>query len=142
MCSSDLCGRYDRLVVITDEQSHDRVPGPRGRGYVINVASARNGVGYADGDRGWFHIDGFSEAVVEYIARDGRLQELYERLHALLDFLLPQYVAEGKAHLVVAIGCTGGRHRSVAITEHLARRYDGADGYLVEVVHRDVTRPA
>jgi hypothetical protein len=60
--------RYDRLVVITDEQSHDRVAAPRGRGYVINVASARNGVGYGEGDGGWMHIDGFSEAVVEYIA--------------------------------------------------------------------------
>ena len=54
----------------------------------------------------------------------------------------PQYLTEGKAHLVVAIGCTGGRHRSVAIAEHLARRYGDAAGYLVEVLHRDVTRPA
>ena len=38
----------------------------------------------------------------------------------LLDYLLPQYVAEGKAHLMIAIGCTGGRHRSVAIAEHLS----------------------
>lgn len=57
-------GRYDRLVVITDEQSHDRVPNPRGKGYMINVASNRNGVGYG----AWTHIDGWSEAVVEYIA--------------------------------------------------------------------------
>jgi hypothetical protein len=56
--------RYDRLVVITDEQSHDSVPAPRGRGYTINVASNRNGVGYGP----WTHIDGWSEAVVEYIA--------------------------------------------------------------------------
>jgi hypothetical protein len=54
---------YDRILVITDEQSHDRVPAPRGRGYVINVASARNGVGYGP----WTHIDGFSEAIVDYI---------------------------------------------------------------------------
>ena len=54
---------YDRIVVLTDEQSHDRVPAPRGRGYVINVASARNGVGYGP----WSHIDGFSEAVLDYI---------------------------------------------------------------------------
>jgi 60 kDa SS-A/Ro ribonucleoprotein len=53
----------DRLVVITDEQSHDRVPAPRSRGYVINVASYRNGAGYG----AWTHIDGWSEAVVEYI---------------------------------------------------------------------------
>jgi 60 kDa SS-A/Ro ribonucleoprotein len=54
---------YDRIIVITDEQSHDRVPEPRGRGYVINVASYRNGVGYGE----WTHIDGWSESVVEYI---------------------------------------------------------------------------
>jgi Mg-chelatase subunit ChlD len=55
--------RYDRIVVITDEQSHDRVGAPSGRGYVVNVASARNGVGYGK----WTHIDGWSEAVIDYI---------------------------------------------------------------------------
>ena len=82
-------------------------------------------------------------AVVEYIARDGRLEELYERLYALLDFLLPQYVAEGKAHLVVAIGCTGGRHRSVAIAEHLAERYrdhEDLDGGGQPPRHRQAAR--
>jgi len=57
-------GNYDRLIVITDEQAHDRIRSPRGQGYVINVASAKNGVGYGK----WVHVDGFSEAVVEYIA--------------------------------------------------------------------------
>ena len=61
--------------------------------------------------------------MVEFINRDGELDAFYEHLHPLLDYLLPQYLAEGKAHLVVAIGCTGGRHRSVAIAEHLAERY-------------------
>ncbi len=86
-------------------------------------------------------LTGMDERVVEYIARDGRLQELYVRLHALLDFLLPQYVAEGKAHMVIAIGCTGGRHRSVAIAEHLAARYRDADDIDVVVAHRDIERP-
>ena len=54
---------YDRIIVITDEQSHDRVPAPHGRGYVVNVASARNGVGYGP----WTHIDGWSEAIVDYL---------------------------------------------------------------------------
>jgi hypothetical protein len=54
---------YDRLIVITDEQAHDAVPAPKGRGYVINVASYKNGVGYG----GWTHIDGWSEAVVDYV---------------------------------------------------------------------------
>ena len=49
-------------------------------------------------------------------------------------------MAEGKAHLVVAIGCTGGRHRSVAIAEHLAARFRGVPDYFVEVQHRDVDR--
>jgi len=55
--------RYDRLIVITDEQAHDTVPAPKGKGYVINVASNKNGVGYGK----WTHIDGWSEAVIEYI---------------------------------------------------------------------------
>jgi 60 kDa SS-A/Ro ribonucleoprotein len=55
--------RYDRLIVITDEQAHDQVPSPKGKGYVINVASFKNGVGYGK----WAHIDGWSESVVEYI---------------------------------------------------------------------------
>ncbi len=83
-------------------------------------------------------LTGEDARVVEYIARDGRLDDFYARLHALLDFLLPQYVAEGKSHLVIAIGCTGGRHRSVAIAEHLAERYRENDDLDVAVAHRDI----
>lgn len=54
---------YDRIIVITDEQSHQSIRGPKGRGYFINVASAKNGIGYGK----WTHIDGWSEAVVDYI---------------------------------------------------------------------------
>jgi RNase adapter protein RapZ len=85
-------------------------------------------------------LTGHDERVVEYVARDGRLGELYERLYALLDFLLPEYVSEGKAHLVIAIGCTGGRHRSVAIAEHLAARYRAHDDLTVNVTHRDIDK--
>jgi RNase adapter protein RapZ len=87
-------------------------------------------------------LTGADASVVAFINAEGELDRFYERLHPMLDYLLPQYLGEGKAHLVVAIGCTGGRHRSVAIAEHLADRYRLANGYLVEVVHRDVTRPA
>jgi UPF0042 nucleotide-binding protein len=75
--------------------------------------------------------------VVAYINREGALDAFYDHLHPLLDYLLPQYLAEGKSHLIVAIGCTGGRHRSVAIAEHLAARYGGDSSYLVDVSHRD-----
>src|SRR5262249_29807490 len=55
--------KYDRLIGITDEQAHDTVPAPKSQGYVINVASHKNGVGYGK----WTHIDGWSESVIEYI---------------------------------------------------------------------------
>lgn len=65
-------GSYDRVIAITDEQSHDKVPAPSSKGYMINVASFKNGVGYGP----WTHIDGWSEAVIDYIreyeASDGR----------------------------------------------------------------------
>ncbi len=54
---------YDRIIVITDEQTHDGIVPPRGKGYVLNVASNKNGVGYG----AWNHIDGWSEAVVDYL---------------------------------------------------------------------------
>jgi RNase adapter protein RapZ len=85
-------------------------------------------------------LTGFDTRIVEYVARDGRLQEFYDRVVPLLEYLLPQYVAEGKAHLVVAIGCTGGRHRSVVIAEHLASHFRSDDRYFIEVQHRDVDR--
>ena len=83
-------------------------------------------------------LTGHDPRVVEYVGRDGQLEDFYERLEPLLDFLLPQYVAEGKAHLTIAIGCTGGRHRSVAIAEHLAAPLAEREDVFVEVAHRDV----
>ena len=85
-------------------------------------------------------LSGHDPRVVAHIGQDGRLDELYEKLHGLLDFLLPQYVAEGKSHLVVAVGCTGGRHRSVAVAEHLAERYRDWDSLGVAVSHRDIDK--
>jgi UPF0042 nucleotide-binding protein len=87
-------------------------------------------------------LTGDDARIVAFINRDGELDAFYDQLDPFLDYLLPQYLSEGKAHLVVAIGCTGGRHRSVAIANHLAERYEGAPAYLVEVVHRDVVKPA
>jgi RNase adapter protein RapZ len=87
-------------------------------------------------------LTGFDSRVVDYVRRDGRLEEFYGHVLPLLEYLLPQYVAEGKSHLLVAIGCTGGRHRSVAIAEHLAHHFRGDERYAVEVQHRDVDRVA
>jgi UPF0042 nucleotide-binding protein len=86
-------------------------------------------------------LTGTDPRVVEFIDGDGRLTQLYSLLEPLLDFLLDQYVAEGKAHLLIAIGCTGGRHRSVAVVEHLAKRYALGEHLLVQVSHRDIAKP-
>jgi UPF0042 nucleotide-binding protein len=87
-------------------------------------------------------LTGREPDVAAYVNRDGALDAFYEHLLPMLDYLLPQYVAEGKSHLSIAIGCTGGRHRSVAIAEQLAARYRDTGDYLVEVAHRDADRPA
>ena len=84
---------------------------------------------------------GLDDAVIEYVETSDGIKEFYEHLTPLLDYLLPKYEQEGKAHLTVGIGCTGGRHRSVVIAEHLARVYAARGDLLVDVVHRDVQKP-
>jgi UPF0042 nucleotide-binding protein len=85
-------------------------------------------------------LTGFDQQIVEYVGRDGRLDEFYLRVLPLLEYLLPQYIHEGKAHLAIAVGCTGGRHRSVAIVEELARRFDEDERFVIDTQHRDVDR--
>ena len=85
-------------------------------------------------------LTGFDQRIVDYVARDGRLETFLSHVIPLLEFLLPNYVLEGKAHLMIAIGCTGGRHRSVAIAEHLGSHFRDRPEYFVEVAHRDVDR--
>jgi len=60
---------YDRMIIITDEQSMNRIENPKGKGYIINVASYQNGIGY---DSGWNHINGWSESVLDYIKESER----------------------------------------------------------------------
>jgi UPF0042 nucleotide-binding protein len=86
-------------------------------------------------------LTGMDSQVVDYVNNSDGLADFYDRLIPLLDYLLPAYVQEGKAHLTVGIGCTGGRHRSVVIAEHLARHYAGRADLLIDVVHRDVDKP-
>jgi UPF0042 nucleotide-binding protein len=85
-------------------------------------------------------LTGKDPAIVEYVSREGKLDAFYSHLLPLIDFLIPEYKAEGKAHLTIAIGCTGGRHRSVAIAEHLSAHLSDRDGIVVETEHRDVSR--
>jgi RNase adapter protein RapZ len=84
---------------------------------------------------------GLDAEVRDYVQSSDGIDEFYERLEPLLDYLLKAYEAEGKAHLTVGIGCTGGRHRSVVIAEHLAGLYEDSGDYLIDVVHRDIDKP-
>ena len=86
-------------------------------------------------------LTGLDDAVVAYVENSDGIHDFYDRLTPLLDYLLPAYEQEGKAHLTVGIGCTGGRHRSVVIAEHLTGIYADRGDYLVDVVHRDIDKP-
>jgi UPF0042 nucleotide-binding protein len=84
-------------------------------------------------------LDGRSREVREFLDEKPEAKELTQRFEDLLGFLLPLYVAEGKSYLTVSIGCTGGKHRSVAIGEDLVRRL-AARGVTASVYHRDLGR--
>lgn len=81
--------------------------------------------------------DGTAPAVRGHVLSDPRTEPLLERLFGLVEFSIPQYVREGKAYLTIAIGCTGGRHRSVVVATELAR-FLSEHNYGVVVEHRDV----
>lgn len=83
--------------------------------------------------------DGRDREVQAYVLECPEGREFLRRLGELLGFLLPLYRREGKAYLTLAVGCTGGRHRSVAVAERLRRALNG-EGYEVRVRHRDVDR--
>ena len=84
-------------------------------------------------------LTGQTRAVQEYVMKWGVTQQFFKRLTSLLGFLLPQYIAEGKSHLTIAVGCTGGQHRSVCLAIKVAE-WIRDRGYSVSVEHRDVPR--
>jgi RNase adapter protein RapZ len=90
-------------------------------------------------------LTGLDEPVREYVESGTQAGEFYGRLMPLLEFLLPAYVAEGKQHLTIAVGCTGGRHRSVTVADRISRELGKRDDVKLRLVHRDVAlepRPA
>jgi UPF0042 nucleotide-binding protein len=83
---------------------------------------------------------GTDPRVAAWVLERMQTQEFLARLESLLQFLIPQYRAEGKSYLTVSIGCTGGRHRSVALAEELGRRLTEKQRANVKITHRDVTK--
>ncbi|HEY2908218.1 MAG TPA: RNase adapter RapZ [Vicinamibacterales bacterium] len=84
---------------------------------------------------------GRDRAVVDFMERDASTREFMDRLADYLKYVVPHYVAEGKSYLTIAIGCTGGRHRSVMIGERLRKAVATVTGVRVRVRHRDIQHP-
>jgi len=82
-------------------------------------------------------LDGRDTAIQEFVAQDALYPEFFEKLADLTMMLLPAYEAEGKAYFSIALGCTGGRHRSVAVAEALADRL-GRTGWPAALRHREL----
>ncbi|WP_082233413.1 RNase adapter RapZ [Halobacillus massiliensis] len=83
-------------------------------------------------------LTGLNPEVASYVFKWSDAQKFLEKLKDLLQFILPQYRREGKSQLVIAIGCTGGQHRSVAIAEHLAGYF--STDFTTHVTHRDIDK--
>jgi RNase adapter protein RapZ len=84
-------------------------------------------------------LPGSDDRVIHYVREQRMYREFMRRLRSLLGYIVPGYVAEGKAYLTVAVGCTGGRHRSVVVVDELARFFTGRN-LAVSVEHRDLER--
>ena len=82
-------------------------------------------------------LTGNNKKIVNYVFKSELANEFVDRYHALIKVLIPGYIHEGKYHLNVAFGCTGGHHRSVAIANKMAELFK-ADGFRVTVTHRDL----
>lgn len=85
------------------------------------------------------HRTGCEPCVRDYVMSFPQSQEMFSKLTELLEFLMPLYIAEGKSQLVVAFGCTGGKHRSVTFAE-LVGNYFREKGYRVHKLHRDISK--
>jgi UPF0042 nucleotide-binding protein len=86
------------------------------------------------------NLPGTDPAIISYVLDGDETRQFVAKAKDLLSFTLPRYEREGKAYLTVAIGCTGGRHRSVVLADHLARELSQATTMDIAVVHRDLGR--
>ncbi len=85
-------------------------------------------------------LTGEDEAVYSYVMEDPDAQDFAGQLESMVRFLIPRYEKEGKTSLVLAIGCTGGKHRSISMARELFKRLTGSEEYRFRLEHRDVDR--
>lgn len=129
-------GKASRMAVSLQSFSYKRGL-PRGVDMVFDCRFLRNPYWEA----ALRDLDGRDAAVAGHVADDPRFAEFFERLSGMVQFLLPASVAEGKAHLSIGFGCTGGQHRSVAVVEMLGKTLAEA-GWAVSKRHRELERRA
>ena len=110
---------------------------PRGLDMVFDVRFLRN----PHWDSQLRPLNGRDKQVGDYIRSDERLAAFEDKLSDLVTFLLPGFAKEGKSHLVIGIGCTGGQHRSVFVAENLAKTLADT-GWQVSIRHRELSRRA
>ena len=85
-------------------------------------------------------LTGNDSAVSEYVMQFPQAVKFLDMLTEMLRFLIPNYISEGKTQLVIAVGCTGGRHRSVTIANALYRRLEHESGFGIRIEHRDIDK--
>lgn len=129
-------GTERRLGVTVESFSYKRGL-PQGADLVFDVRFLRN----PHWERDLRRHDGRDAQVAAYITEDRNFDAFWSRLTDLVSLLLPAYRDEGKTHLAIAFGCTGGQHRSVAMAEKLGRTLAG-DGWQVSTRHRELERRA
>lgn len=108
---------------------------PRGMDIVLDCRFLRN----PHWDAALRDYDGRDAAVDAYVEADPRFTQFFAQIKDMMDLLLPAYKEEGKSHLSIGFGCTGGQHRSVAVAERLAKSL-AADGWQVSKRHREMER--
>ena len=85
---------------------------------------------------------GNDREVREYVMNNGKAQTFLAKLKDMVEFLIPNYVQEGKTQLVIAIGCTGGKHRSVTLANELFEALSKNENYGIRIEHRDIEKDA
>lgn len=123
-----------RLAVSVQSFSYKRGI-PRGVDMVLDCRFLRNPYWQAD----LRALSGLDDRVATHVAGDDRFEAFFSEVQALVELLLPAYTEEGKSHLAIAFGCTGGQHRSVAVAEKLANAL-AASGWQVSKRHRELER--
>lgn len=87
-------------------------------------------------------LTGNDREVFDFVMDSETSREFLNKLEEMVRFLIPNYIAEGKNQLVISIGCTGGKHRSVTVANGLYRRLSGDNGYGLRIEHRDLVKDA